>query len=184
MLNECRALVIRDKNMPTMEELEEKRRRKREDRQRAKDRAWEMWWARMTVALFIAVCVFTVVVSCDISQDRASEAAKSAPEPADLSSSPILEKPQDERSFDFDDPSPITEKMALLHLIRYGGHATILVTDARELSNRFTKEQVLSLGQLRRYEVMLDLHDQRIDGSMPDKLPRDVVAAVMHDLRE
>lgn len=150
-------------------------RRQREEMER------QSLWAKFVVVAFLAISAFASVIIVTRSQDRPSQPAGTDTKRTEPSS---LASQLEQRTFDFDDPSPITERTALLHLIRYGGYATILKTDARELRNRFTEEKVLTVGQLRRYQVMLDLHDQRIDDSVPSKIPRDVVEAVMSDLRK
>lgn len=179
-------LIVRDTNTPTTQQLEERRQREQEDREWNTQRKRQqdgmerqLWWAKLAAVAFVAMCVIAGVMLFDTSQDGRSESAELN---ARRITSSLLPTAEEQRSFDFDDPSPITERTASLHLIRYGGYATILDTGARELRNRFSNEQVVTLGQLRRYEVMLDLHDRRVDGSVPDAVPRGVAVAVMNDL--
>jgi len=178
------ALIVRDEDAPTTNQLGKQGRQEADAHQQNRDRASEIRQTWMSAAIVAAVWIFSTALLFDIWRDHGNEPVKLASDAANSSATPTREELGDERSFDFDDPSPITERMSLLHLIRYGGYATILVTGAREFWNRFTEEPVLSRGQMLRFEVMLDLHDQRIDGSVPDKLPRNVVETVMTDLRK
>jgi len=166
--------------MPTVDDLEKQRRQEAEPRQQDRDRVSELPHTWMILAIVAA----SAVLLCDILRDHVNKPARMATDHSNSPASLTPEGPQEERSFDFDDPSPITKRMAHRHLIRYDGYAPILDNNAHAIPNRFTKELVLSLGEMRRYEVMLDLHDLRIDGTVPDELPRDVVEAVMHDLRK
>ena len=180
----CTDLIVRDDSAPTMQQSEEERRREREDLQRVQDRVWDERWTRVSVALLVATCVFTVVVLVDIARDRRGHPASADAEDVDPSSLSDATRPKEQRSFDFEDPSPISREMAIEHLYRYDGMADVRDDGYEEFDNWITGERVTTLGELRRFQVLLDMYGERRDRNADSDVPEDVRESVARHIRE
>jgi len=158
MLTNNRALILRDKSAPTVDEWREQKRREDEDRRwegwkRARDAemANQLWWGRLAALMVVATCVLAVAVVIDISRepqpaDAVEQVSGSTPEPTAT-----------EPHSPFNDPSPITHEEIMPHQSRYGGFAILdTQTGYYTLPNLITGEEVTTVGELRRYQAMLD----------------------------
>jgi len=175
--SKCTELIVRDESMPTIQQLEEKRRSHQEERQRPQCHAWQTWWP---VVVVVAMCVLCVVAL--ISDEHRVPREKPLSAPTGSSSAPTPIALDEQSSLDSDDPSPILEQSALRHLIRYGGYADIKENGHREFENRFTGEVISTIGQLRRCQAMLDASGDPFDPMPSDPELREIMHRVMQNL--
>jgi hypothetical protein len=170
----------RDESIPTVQQLEEERRQQQGNRHLRQTPVWDVWRPGVVVASLIAFCVFCIAIHIAQEHRIQCERLLSAPTVSALPLSPDAH--EEERSLDFDDPSPILAQNALNHLVRYGGHATIKENGHREFRNRFTDERIVTTGQLRRFQAMLDISGDSFDPSSSDEELRRIMRRVMQDL--
>lgn len=164
------ALIVRDENSPTTQEWEEQRGREQDERR------WEEWkrrredeqlserrWARIVLAMMAATCLFAGVVALDLVRDkRTRPSSGESPAPAGATSNAL---PRTEEAIsvpDSEDTSPITDPVISDHQHRFGGIATLdTKTGLYSLSNRFSGEEITTVGQLRKYQQQLQAGGQR-----------------------
>jgi len=163
MLTNNRALIVRDRNAPTADEWREQKRREEWEewkRRRDADMANQIWWGKLAALMVVVTCVLAAVVIIDISREH--------PQPAKLPpTGPGSEPAPTQRRSEFDDPSPITDEEIMPHQSKYGGFAILdTQTGHYTLRNRITREDVATVGQLRRYQAMLDRRGDRSPSSV------------------
>ncbi len=176
--SKCTELTVADEGMPTMQHLREQGPQER-GRQRPQYHAWLACWP---VVMVVAMCVLLVVLL--ISQEDRGQPAKADSENANSSSSRDRTQTKEQRSFDFEDPSRISREMAIEHLYRYDGMADVRDDGYEEFDNWITGERVTTLGELRRFQVLLDMYGERRDRNADSDVPEDVRESVARHIRE